>query len=445
MNRVPRDKLLFVHIPRTGGGSLINVLDDHYDISDIAPFWNPQDFASDPDRDLTAYNLVRGHCGPNELERLSHANFSVITFLRDPVARTASIYRWLRTLKVEEELRAGAVAAEAYGAEKPTFDPRSQRAIEAALSLSFEDFVEAEVALDFVSNGQAINLGASPVGPGTPARPPHALKDQREGAIQGQILPTARRFLERCLTIGLVEKYDQSLILLHYLMGWPLAPKVANFHDTKAHVEMTQLTDRARTTIEERNKADFELYRFAVERFDHQFEEMMKDLGTTDPKGLGEAVNQRFHERIRRDAAVSPSVRLKASMAWPGIGWSERRVAAPGQYYRSFGRKDVVTLFVALDASIDVGRSRVLTLYLQNCVDADPSEHICVEIGGQRLEFGGSGPLTDPNTGLPPSFPYYWSLPYGKIYEHDGRLEISIRLEKCGTSASVSVGAIEVS
>lgn len=436
-------KLLFVHIPRTGGGSLINILDDHYDVADIAPFWNPQDFARDEAHDLKKYRLVRGHCGPNEIERLGDSQYATITFLRDPVARTASIYRWLRTLDVAEEIKDGAAVAQAYGADTPTFDPKSQDAIEAARSLSFEDFIEVDVATDFVSNGQTINLGSPPLEPGF-GIDLHSWEQFRDDEVQRHTLPRALSFLERCLMVGIIERYAESVILLHYLMGWHLAPMAPNFHDTKAHVGMTKLTDHARDAVALRNQADISLYEFARVRFQEQFDRMANDLGTDDVREMPSAVNARYRENFFRERSPVSFVQVTAGAEWPGTGWSARKFLGGGRYARSIGADDVVTLSVLLDPTVDFGKPRILSLCLQECIDVDPAKDIRVDIDGQVLEFGGNGPLTGQDNGLPTLYPYYWGVPFGKIYQHEGRIELNIRLVDVNASAHVYVGAFEV-
>ncbi len=441
----PSDKLLFVHIPRTGGGSLINVLDDHYDVADIAPFWNPQDFASDGSHDLSKYKLIRGHCGPNEIERVADQGFSTITFLRDPLARTGSIYRWLRTLEVRDELADGARVADAYGAAEPTFDPESQKAIEAARRLSFEEFVETDIAVDFVSNGQTINLGTAPVAPNSRTIDLHSKKQFRDRKIRTNTLPRALNFIRDCLTVGIIEKYAESVLLLHYLMGWPLRLQQQNFHDTKAHMAMTHFTDRAREAVEQRNRADMLLYQLACKRFDAQFAAMTEDLGSDDPAELPTLINAKFRDKCLQESEPRSSVQVNARNAWPGLGWGAREFVGQGQYCRSIGPDDVATLNVTLDPTLDFGKPRVLSFFLQQCVDVDPGQNIRIDIDGQVLDFGGNGPPTSLGDGLPALYPFYWGIPFGKVYEHEGRLEMTIRLVDVDSSALVSVGAFEVS
>lgn len=440
----PSDKLIFVHIPRTGGGSLINVLDDHYDVADIAPFWNPQDFAKDETHDLSRYKLIRGHCGPNEIERVVDQGFSTITFLRDPLTRTASIYRWLKTLEVRDELADGALVAKAYGAVEPTFDPESQHAIDAARSLSFEEFVETDVAADFVSNGQTINLGTAPMEVSDYQVDLHAIAERRDQEIQQHTFPRAIGVLDRCMMVGIIEKYTQSVILLHYLMGWSLAPIGQNSHDTKAHASLTNLTDRARVSIERRNEADIALHQHALACFETQFGDMVNDLGTDDLADLSTAVNARYREKALQKPQYS-SVQVDACSVWPGLGWSERQFAGPGEYSRLFGANNTVTLYIALDPTVDFGGERVLSLFLRECKSVDPSKNIYIEVDGLSLEFGGVGARTDQAGGLTPLYPYHWSLPFSKVFEMNGRLEISIRLVDVDSSALVSVGGFEVS
>jgi hypothetical protein len=80
------------------------------------------------------------------------------------------------------------------------------------------------------------------------------------------MLEIAKRNIEESFAVvGLTERFDETLILLHETFGW------SRLHYVSANVaprQAVELPDDVRNLIEEHNQLDIELYRHAGERFD---------------------------------------------------------------------------------------------------------------------------------------------------------------------------------
>ena len=90
-------RLFFLHIPRTGGTSLMQYLDRKFDEDEICPAHEMFEFERlERQSRLLGYSFYRGHFGIN-LPRSIEPSGCVITFLRRPIPRLLSTWRHLRS------------------------------------------------------------------------------------------------------------------------------------------------------------------------------------------------------------------------------------------------------------------------------------------------------------------------------------------------------------
>lgn len=98
-NSIPRkltakDQLCFMHIPKTGGLTLVAILDRFYREDEICPLhqatWRL------PREKLSKYRLIIAHGSYQEFvsDRIPRPLF--VTWLRHPVERTLSVYQHIR-------------------------------------------------------------------------------------------------------------------------------------------------------------------------------------------------------------------------------------------------------------------------------------------------------------------------------------------------------------
>jgi len=80
------DKIVYAHIPKTGGTSLRNILKKHYKIKEDYRKSINQEF------DEKNYDLIVGHFNPSKYQKLYEDNWKFITWLREPAQRLYSLY-----------------------------------------------------------------------------------------------------------------------------------------------------------------------------------------------------------------------------------------------------------------------------------------------------------------------------------------------------------------
>ena len=226
--------LIFLHIPKTGGQTLTEILDQVYapekiyTIDYADPARALDGFRNMPPEKRAGYSLIRGHAAFG-LHKILPRPARYITFLRDPVERAASLYAHI--------LR----------------DP-GHYLHEQVRTMSFCEFATSSLTAE-MDNGQArllTGFNASPSG----QRPP----DLEERAI------AAMR--DHFLFVGLTERYDESLLLLAKRLRWRRLPGCRPLNVNPNPIAATSLLSEEIAKIEAFNSIDRKVYLHARDNFE---------------------------------------------------------------------------------------------------------------------------------------------------------------------------------
>lgn len=87
----------FLHIPKTGGTSLTNLIDSFYKKSEILPYQLPEELVKHWPVNLNNIKLIRGHFGYGIHHIFGRNNLRYFTLLRDPIKRVISSYKHIST------------------------------------------------------------------------------------------------------------------------------------------------------------------------------------------------------------------------------------------------------------------------------------------------------------------------------------------------------------
>jgi hypothetical protein len=152
----------------------------------------------------------------------------LFTFLRDPVERAISHY---------------------YHYRRQTGDPIQPVAMKSTL----EEWVR-DCGLVEMDNGQTRRLAGE--------------MNLPCGRVTQELLERAKASLARNFAVvGLTERFEESLILLQRAFGWPLHRfALRNVGDDRPRRD--EVSEETLKAIEDRNRHDLELYRFACELFE---------------------------------------------------------------------------------------------------------------------------------------------------------------------------------
>lgn len=278
----------FVHIPKTAGGTVVNMLAQAYSRSALHDAGN---YVVGPKK--SSRKLTRRRGGWLEWERrggratAGHVPYAVyrrhlpqgtryLTFLREPVDRVVSHY---------------------YQHIRQRQDGRDPRALNRGKVLTGSIEEAFELGLPMMCNLATRFLcgHASPMG----KLPENALDD-------------AKANLRDFAFVGLQERFEESILLLQRMLGLELTPYL-NRHVSIGRPLVADLPEEERRLILAHNQLDAELYAFGKELFDRSVASAGDGFGadldrlTALSREVNEAALQRAQELLDRELPIGTS------------------------------------------------------------------------------------------------------------------------------------------
>lgn len=226
------DTVIFLHIPKTGGRSLENILLRKYSKEEVLVNVHKQmgEIAEWPDERKRKVRYLQGHFAYGAHEVFPQG-CRYITMLREPVERVISLYYFLK---------------------RTTSHPLCQ--VIANDKMGLEEFLTSGIS-DEISNDQTRLIAGVSTG-------------AQAGAAD--MLELAKNNIEnKFILAGLVEKFDDTLVLLKRRLG--LKNIYYGIRNQTINRPMKEeISESALSLICERNQADLDLYAFAKDRMDEE-------------------------------------------------------------------------------------------------------------------------------------------------------------------------------
>lgn len=220
-------KIIFVHIPKTGGITFKNMLISNYKETDVVKWQKPE--CNRTVEELHNFisqgkPLIMGHIDFAILNQEAFDNYKLITFLRNPVDRTISHYVHFQTSKLIDH--------------------------EPYKGMPFEEFLETFAARNwqcqFLSNHKGL-----------------ASSIENESDMLSEAL---KNLEEKIFFVGLTEEYDESVIYLRDKIG--LKKTQYKYKNRSRNQDLTdELKAKFSKEIADVNRADMELYQRGLEIF----------------------------------------------------------------------------------------------------------------------------------------------------------------------------------
>ena len=239
--------VLFLHIPKTAGVSLVTLLKSKFDEADVLVPPNHSVDGITPE-ELDSCRFVAVHAYAGFIERFSRRPV-VLTMLREPIDRALSHYHFMKTTPFERL-------------------PLNQQGV-------FKRAQESDSLLDYLqrwpedAESQLTNLQV-----GFLSRPDWMNPDYGRGQDP---LELAKENLAKFEFVGILERFWESLALLAYLFNWaPL--ESARINVTARRPSVGEVDERTLARLRQINELDLELYRSACAIFDERWAEMIEDL-----------------------------------------------------------------------------------------------------------------------------------------------------------------------
>jgi hypothetical protein len=249
MNRPPI--ILYLHIPKAGGTTLSNWIFDQVARTpqtveedgwlNSGVFYYPSGYVRGPyASDLS--RIARVLQREDLLAVLGHFEFGIhcslsaparyVTMLRDPVERVVSLYHFQRLVQRKHRAHQGVVIPK---------------------DMTLEQFV-AEPPYKEVDNGQVRRVAGL---------------DPAIGHCDRTTLETALGNLEHFFSVvGLVERFDETLILISRMLGWAQSPVYYSKNQNPGRPTLETLPQGTVEAIRESNWLDCQLYAFVKKRFE---------------------------------------------------------------------------------------------------------------------------------------------------------------------------------
>lgn len=306
------ETLYFLHIPKTAGGTLIHLLDDFYDENEIFPALVLSELACVPDLldAIDRARFIRGHFDTLVLPLIRRP---VVTFtmLRNPVERALSQY--------------------AHAIHHPQVAYWDTEGLFSAAT-PIGSFLDTQYAPDFLGNVQVRSLTSE----WSAIDRPLLWDNSRPSMPDDTRLALAKRRLDQCRVVGVQERFDESLRLLAFTLGFPL-PKAFNRYNTGLGPrQRDDLDPKSRERMASLNRLDSLLYAYGCSRFESDYEAMRQTLDERYPElrgSLDDQIHTDYQSRSvsstrSRDRAVLPAdpshVHLELSAALIGTNWYPR-------------------------------------------------------------------------------------------------------------------------
>ncbi|MBX7234834.1 MAG: sulfotransferase family 2 domain-containing protein [Caldilineales bacterium] len=229
---MPEPLIIFIHIPKTAGRTLRTVIRGQYRRQQICitsqtagdPF---RDYLNLPAEQKAQVRLVQGHF-PYGLHEHVDGPAVYATMLRDPIARVISYYRFVR-------------------------DHPEHKNHATVMANGLAGFIN-ETQSRQLDNAQLRYLATA--------------QDAPFGACTEAMLEQAiRRMDERFVAVGLVEAFDDSLLLMARALKWRL-PVYRSINVSKHRLGDAELTDDLLDRLRDYNRLDQRLYDYARQRFE---------------------------------------------------------------------------------------------------------------------------------------------------------------------------------
>jgi len=255
------DILYYLHIPKTAGTTLISLIDSNFNRKNEVLGIHAWKFLIPKlPLDFSNYRFVRGHYGIG-FYRLLPKKPIYITILREPTDLIVSMYKMLQRQRVE---------AERYSIPQ---DKTISELITDPKILDMKDTLTHWIGIDQDVLSFTKDMDLNQIADFQPEEHEAFLSPDMSDE---ELLKTAKQNLAEFAWVGILERFEESMFLLHYQFGWK------PIRDTRrrnvAPKDLNDLNDAAKKQLGEWTKLDRDLYKYGLELFESRYLKMVSDL-----------------------------------------------------------------------------------------------------------------------------------------------------------------------
>lgn len=227
------DLLCFIHIGKTGGLTLLPILDAMFEPAYICNYHNITYIKDLSPENLARYRLIRAHGTYNDFRALRQKTPIFMTFLRNPLQHAMSVYLYIKRTP-----------------EHPLHETLKH--------LTFTEYVLSDRSLTTEINNLQTRVLTSTMNP----------------VAEPDLELAKSRLRDEFVFIGLTEAYEVSLKLLSFTFNWP---PITDYEIKNVSVKpdnYEEMLHYNHNRLVELNQFDLELYEYGKKLFEERVQFM---------------------------------------------------------------------------------------------------------------------------------------------------------------------------
>lgn len=380
----PDAQFFFMHIPKTAGTTLIQVLEQHFDPQEIASWLYPFQLVDKAPEFFRNHRYFHGHVEYAVMCSYLSQPPITMTILRHPVERYLSQFGNHKRVSL---LQIPDWTAEIYN--------EFQR-------VTLEEFVCGGSEIISAESRAWLNKQAKMLAGKLTANDDGTI-DPSERCLCTPTLEEAKQRLDEFAFFGLSERFQESVFLMAYTFGWMprFEYETANASPPGLRPYQSEISNDLVREIEKLNLIDLGLYTYAEEQFEIRYEQMCEELleqyggwaqrrRSLSRSMLIELLDKHYRRRFRERTVPSAAVFLDYNSRIDGRNWWWPEKDAFDTTYRWTGPGPCATLDLALQAGADL----CLRFCLMNAITPSTLATLIVRANGEviPLDYSRSSP-----------------------------------------------------
>ncbi len=358
----------FVHVPKTAGTSFIVILDRFFAAKEIYPHQLWREIKNINKQENNDFLLFRGHLGGGGLDVLTDRSVEYLTILRNPVELAQSTYEYVlreKNTKVHDLVNE----------QNMSFD---EFLIHATTQPLIKNRMVRNISFDFKHDpaAQEVFLSAETI-------------EYLQGIIQTtgtQIseekrLQRAIRFIKNSRWFGLLERFDESMQLLCFEMGWP---PIGSTQKLNTFTQKKDLSASIQKRLQLINEQDIILYDEAGQIFEHRLQTMkstLEQLRRHDNESVDDLLDLRYQNQNQRP--LLSFVEYNFSQVLLGNQWHRRELMQPeAEYFRWTGPQTKASIDFWLNS-----QNYTVTVRIINAISTEVLDGLKIKVNGQELDW----------------------------------------------------------